>query len=328
MNASIVDINIYFPKRIVLNSEVESMITIGGNPITPGIIERMFGIKQRRFADPAEQVSDLATKAAQLLLNRNNCEIDLLIFAAASSDLIEPATANIIQQKLGLTCPCMDIKNACNSMTSAIHTASAFIEAGIYNNILITNGEKLSDVVKYNIEREEDLLKYLPGYSLSDAGAAILIGKDRGHKILFQKFHTIGKYWDLCKVEGGGSIAFRNPEKYFFEGNTKVLKDVFEEIGGPFVDQCLEEFGWHKEAINHVFTHQVASSTAGFVTHEIGVPIEKCLNVFANNGNTAAATIAVSINEAIERDLLKSGDKILVIGMAAGVSISVQLIEW
>src|SRR5689334_18364940 len=108
-----------------------------------GQLQKLCGIRARYFAAPDEQVSDLAVAASRCVVSAVGQDaIDLLVFASASCDLIEPATANIVQHKLGLRCPAMDVKNACNSFASGIHVASAMIESGAYRRALVVNGEK------------------------------------------------------------------------------------------------------------------------------------------------------------------------------------------
>ncbi|MEO6692781.1 MAG: hypothetical protein ABIO44_10610, partial [Saprospiraceae bacterium] len=223
-NISILDVDVYLPENIILNDRIESLINSEKENLAPGSLEKLFGIKERRFANKEMQVSDLASNACRKILQRIECEVDLLIFAAASSDLIEPATANIIQHKLCLSCPVMDIKNACNSVTTAMMVAEAFIRSDKYKNILIANGEKLSDVINFKPQSQEHLIRCLAGYTLGDAGTAILIGESDSKTIIYQELYCNGSYWDLCVVEGGGSLAFRDSEKYYFECQSKELK--------------------------------------------------------------------------------------------------------
>jgi 3-oxoacyl-(acyl-carrier-protein) synthase III len=322
-------ISTYLPDNIVDNDGIIDKIISDNIGLNRLILSRLHGSNTRHFANQGIQVSDLAcSAAAKILQSESNINIDLLIFAAASSDLIEPATANIIQVKLGLQCPVMDIKNACNSFVSAIHAASAFIEAGYYENVLIVNGEKLSEVINYNPRDEVHLTRCLASYSLGDAGAAILIGHGEGSKIIYQKFSSFGEYWDLCTVAGGGSMAFRNPEKYFFESDSRTLKMVFSVKVPDFVFKSFQEAGWKLEDIDCVISHQVSSTTISQLADILRIPLEKCINTFELYGNTAAATIPLAIDYALKEGKLKRGDKLFILGMAAGISLSVQLIEW
>lgn len=326
--SKIKDIAIYLPERIVFNDEIESKIKIGSNSIPFGSLEKIFGITSRRFAEKHVQVSDLAVSAALQILEKTNTKIDFLIFAAASSDLIEPATANIIQQKLKLNCPCLDIKNACNSMLSAIQVASAMIDSNLYKNILIVNGEKLSEVINYNPRDENHLMECLPGYTLGDAGAAILISHDEGAEIVHQSFSSLGQYWNLCKVEGGGSMAFRNPQSYYFEGQGESLKNAFFQNLPQFIENALAGTNWTKEEIDVVINHQVSDNTCKYLNEHLRISEDKYFNTFKHIGNVAAATAIISLKLALNEQKVTTGKKVMLIGMAAGISMSAQFIQW
>ena len=327
--ASIKSVSIYLPETQVDNRDLVSRINYDSLAIKNGALERLMGIETRYFASEETQVSDLACMAAEPLLStQSREEIDLLIFAAASSDLIEPATANIVQSKLGLKCPVMDIKNACNSFLSAIHVASSFVESGTYANVLIVNGEKLSEVINYNPRNDEHLTRCLAAYGLGDAGAAVIIGQGGDGKLIYQKFSSWGEYWNTCTVAGGGSLAFREADKYYFESDSRELLNAFQSKLFDFTSQCFSEAGWTSDEIDCVITHQVSSSTTKQLADILRIPMYKCVNTFKKYGNTAAATIPIALHDALHSGQLKKGHRLCMVGMAAGISISVQLVEW
>lgn len=328
IQAHIADYAVYLPERLVTNQEIEDQIHVDGVPFGKNVLQKLFGSRERYFADDVTQVSDLAARAGAQILSRTKVKVDLLIFAAASSDLIEPATSNIVQQKLGLHCPVMDIKNACNSVTTAMDTASAFIACGRYQNVLIVNGEKLSEVINFNPTNEEHLMSCIPGYSLGDAGAAVLISAHGGSPIHFQHAATWGEYWPLCTVAGGGSQSFRNQASYYFEGKTAGMRDVFNDKGLTYALQILKEQNWHIDDIDCLITHQVSKASVDDVSRTMGIPVEKCINIFELYGNVAAASIPLAIDHAVKNKKLKKGDRLLIVGLAAGISVSIQLITW
>lgn len=328
--ASILQVAGYLPERIVSNEEVEDKIKGSDTTVeTKGILSRLFGSKTRRYASASTQVSDLACMAAEKILTSIPKEsIDLLIFAAASSDLIEPATANIIQSKLGLSCPGMDIKNACNSFVNAIQVSAAFIETGTYKRILIVSGEKLSEVVNFQPNSHEQYIRSLAGYTLGDAGAAMLVGKGDNRRIIYQNFRSIGTHWNLCTVKGGGSLAYRDYDQYFFETDSKELQEVFNEITLDFIHESLAAANWAIQDIDFVVSHQISSSTIQKLSAHLHLPPDKFSNIFSKYGNIAAATIPLALSEVVNEGRIRTGDKLMLLGFAAGVSLSVQLIEW
>ena len=326
----IADLSVYHPERIVPNSELEMRLNAGKKVLPEGSLERLFGLRERRFAAADEQVSDLAAKAAQPIVQRIMADqIECLIFAAACSDLIEPATCNIVQHKLGLRCPAMDIKNACNSFTSALMTAGSLIASGMYQNVLVVNGEKLSDAIRYDIKTEAQLRRHLAAYSLGDAGAAALVtASDDDSGFVFQRFMTRGEHWELCTIKGGGSMYPHDLDQNYFEGQTDALKTVLAEEANAFLRACLQEAGWEVRDIQHVFTHQVSSGTFRLIANMTGLNPDACEQVFTNFGNTAAASIPLAIHQRLQRGELQKGDKVVLLGLAAGVSVSVQLMIW
>jgi acyl-CoA:acyl-CoA alkyltransferase len=348
----IADTSAYLPTRIVTNAEIEYKINtpqymsnfgyatlandrqptaqIQERRILPsGALERLFGCKERRFAAENEQVSDIAAKAALPIVERiGRQNIDCMIFSAACSDVIEPATANIIQTKLGLKCPVFDLKNACNSFVTAIQVGSALIQTGQYKNVLIVNGEKLQDAIKFDINDSIELKKHLAAYTLGDAGAAMLLQRSTDESgIVYQKFKTRGENWEMCTVPGGGSLHPRGEFNYF-EGKTSELRQIFITETRDVFDACFEESGWQISDLKHVFMHQVSVDTFDAVAQSFNIPRHLFIQSFPKYGNIAAATIPVNVHEAAAAGLIQKGDKLLFIGLGAGISIGLQLVIW
>ena len=330
IRSTLKEISTYLPERRVTNNELTELINSEQHYLSDGVLDRLFGIKERRFAKKDQQVSDLAVNAAIPILEKVGKEqIDFLIFAAACSDLIEPATSNIIQSKLGLHCPCLDIKNACNSVVSAMQAADAYIKAGIYNNILIVCGEKLSDAINYQIKDLDHLKRAMASLTLGDAGAALLMSSSNDESGLYlQKFMTEGSQWDLCTIQGGGSMYPHDSFKNYFEGKTTELKDAMIDHCRSFVLQSLQQSEWDIEAIDHVITHQVSNQIFDVIADNTGLDKSKIIQTFERYGNTASASIPLAIAEGVSSGLIKKGDKIAIIGLAAGLSVSVQMLIW
>jgi 3-oxoacyl-[acyl-carrier-protein] synthase-3 len=146
MRARIRGVAAHLPARTVTSAEVERRVAAESDGFVPyrSIVERMTGIRERHVARDDQQASDLAVAAAEKLLANEGAgpeEIDLLIFASASQDLVEPATAHIVAAKLGARCPVFDVKNACNSFLNGLQTADALISTGQYERVLVCVGD-------------------------------------------------------------------------------------------------------------------------------------------------------------------------------------------
>jgi 3-oxoacyl-[acyl-carrier-protein] synthase-3 len=344
IRVKISDTSHYLPPRCMTNADISAQIVTPQYADThddflavktvqmlpPTMLERLFGSVERRYSAVGEQVSDIAAKAALPIVERRGREnIDLLIFAAATADMIEPATANMVQAKLGLKCPVFDLKNACNSVVSAIQVATALIQSGQYRNVLIANGEKLQDGVKFEIEDFADLKRHMAAYTLGDAGAAILLEKsDDQSGIVFQNYKSRGQYWKLCTVPGGGSAFPRSGNHNFFQGKTSEMRQVFLEEFGDMLTDCFTQSGWKVSDVDHFFMHQVSVSTFDAVAERGGFPRDRFIESFAKYGNIAAASIPLNLSEAVAAGKLKKGDKVMVIGLGAGITLGVQLMIW
>jgi acyl-CoA:acyl-CoA alkyltransferase len=320
----------FTPPTRVSSQEVEERVNQHHAVLPAGSIERLFGVQSRRYAEPGVQCSDLAAAAARKVLKDQEPDsVDCLIFAAASSDLIEPATANIIQSKLGLSCAVFDVKNACNSFVTAIQLGSSLIISGQFQRILVTTGEILHPAIQFKIDNPEELPCRLAGFSLGDAGAAVILEEssdDAG--FVYQAMTSLGKYWNLCTIPGGGSMFPHSPEKMYFEGHTTELRNVFIREKGTMFDECFATSGWRVEDIDHVFTHQVSKNTFDLLARHIGIPVDRFYRIVSQYGNTASASIPLSMYLAEQEGVLKRGQKIMIVGLASGISISLQLATW
>lgn len=320
----------YTPPTQVSSLEVEERVNRHRAVLPTGCLERLFGVQSRRYAEPGVQCSDLAAEAARKILKDQDLgSIDCLIFAAASSDLIEPATANIVQSKLGLSCAVFDVKNACNSFVTALQLGSSLILSGQFRRVLVTTGEILHHAIQFKVDGPEELPNRLAGFSLGDAGAAALLEVSADETgFVYQTMTSLGQYWNLCTIPGGGSMFPHSPEKMFFEGHTAELRDVFVREKGAIFDECFTVSGWRAEDVDHVFTHQVSKNSFDLIAHHIGIPVNRFYRIVSQYGNTASASIPLSMYLAQEEGVLKHGQKIMIIGLASGISISIQLAIW
>ncbi|MDQ7022999.1 MAG: ketoacyl-ACP synthase III [Candidatus Gracilibacteria bacterium] len=252
MNTIINSTATYIPKNKISSQEMEQRISEIFPEISFGILEEMTGIKTRYFVSEGEYSSDLAIKASEKCFEKSEIkkqDIDLLIFASASQDIIEPATGNIVQKGLGLTCPIFDVKNACNSFLNGIDIADSFIKSGKYKNILVCSGETPSKVIQYKIFNRLDLKKYFAGFTLGDAGTAMILTVTK-ENIGIKKtyFLSDGNSWELGTIMGGGS-RFPHIDKNYFTGEPAKLKDKFKSIGTKEFENGLSELGWKKNEI-------------------------------------------------------------------------------
>ena len=123
-------------------------------------------------------------------------------------------------------------------------------------------------------------------------------------------------------------MAYRELDKFYFEGDSRILRDVFLTKGADFFSACMKESGWAVNEIDCVVSHQVSSTSNALIANKMGLSEHKFVKTFSKYGNTAAVTIPLALHEPIITGQIKKGSKLLILGLAAGVSLSIQLIEW
>jgi 3-oxoacyl-(acyl-carrier-protein) synthase III len=326
-------VSVYLPQAIRTSDEVEARIRLAspGVLFPPNIVRRITGIDSRRVAADAEQTSDLAAAAARESLLRAElapAEVDVLIFAAASQDLAEPATANLVQEKVGTSCPVFDIKNACNSFLCGLQVAEALIATGIHRSVLVATGEIPSRGVKWRVADIEDLRLSFAGYTFGDAGAACVVSAAAGRRgIFYRKFRTVSRYWDIGTMPGGGSMHPRGDEWTYFRGDGARLGEAFASVGPGILEDALRATGTTIDDYARVLVHQVTIPFLRLFCKKTGVPMSKLVLTLPDLGNLAAASMPAQLAVATARGDVRPGDLVAWVGLAGGISIGVLLME-
>jgi 3-oxoacyl-[acyl-carrier-protein] synthase-3 len=321
------------PEIIRTSAECEEMVSrsVAGFKPRKGIIQAISGIRERRVAADGVQCSDLAVDACRQVLVEANLDIqdvDLLIYASAGQDLIEPATAHIIQSKLGTSCAVFDVKNACNSFLNGLQLAEALISIGTCKTALVSVGEVSSRGVDWNPRDMGEFKRNLPGYTVGDAGAAALFSPAKDDEgIFYRNFSSFSDHWNLMTLPGGGSMHPHGDEHMYMRANGAELQKVFREEGLPFLRRVMHDANVRYTDFKRIFVHQVSLSYMHDMLVEAGIPADLVEETVVSFGNIAAASIPVAMAQAKERGAIGPGDRIMCIGLASGISIGVVMID-
>ncbi|MEU9888505.1 3-oxoacyl-[acyl-carrier-protein] synthase III C-terminal domain-containing protein [Sphaerisporangium sp. NPDC051011] len=315
MKARIAGVAAYLPERSMTSREVESRIE--GYVPSRGVIERITGIKRRHVAADDEQASDLAVAAVRRLPGGEDA--NLLIFASASQDMVEPATAHIVAAKLGLTCPVFDVKNACNSMLNGIQVAEALIRTGVHHKVVVCTGEMPSRAVRWRVASRAQFADAFAGYTLSDAGAAVLLAADPGRGIFYRAFSAGSTAWAAGTLPGGGSAHPRDPEYSYFSGDGRRLKEAFELVGPDLFLDALKCTGLTWDDFSVVAVHQVAMPYLDVLARALGIPGDRLVVTLPEHGNCASATLPLQLAAAGAAP----GDRVALLGLGGGISLGV-----
>ena len=323
----------YVPENIISSEFIEERLALEEKcNARKGTIEAITGVKERRHISTGEFSSDMAFRASQRALEQAGIsadEIDLIIFASASHDIAEPATANILQDKLeAWNAHAFDVKNACNSALNALDIMDAYIKTGRCRVGLVAAGETLSQFINWDINTPEDLQLGLAGLTLGDGGGGVVLKAsddlERGIKASY--FASEGSSWRVATVMGGGSrFPHDSSQMYFVSNSIQLAKLAIVNIPRA-IKAVLQKTGWQAGDVTLVVPHQVTYQLIERISRISGIPFEKCMITVTKYGNTAAASIPIALAEAVETGRVKQGDKVLLVGGAAGWSTAVMAV--
>lgn len=324
-HAKILSVATYLAPQIRTIEEIEQKILneSSAKDLPVSFIKKMTGVEKVHHKLDSMQASDLAVYAAWVALEKADLKpahIDLLIFASASQDLIEPATAHIVADKIGFNCPVMDVKNACNSFLNGLQVANAFIATGQYKTIMVVSGETPSMAVRWNNPTKKAFSRSFAGFSMSDAGAAMILTKDSVKGIHRIEFEAMSNKWAVGMLRMGGSMAPRDLEATYFDMDGSRLYDAFLSLGPGILEETLKKTHRTWDDFAFVGVHQISMPYLKNVCKILKVPYKLIIPTIKEHGNMASVTLPFQLEKAIDQGLVKSGDDFALVGFGGGIS--------
>ncbi|MFE9426479.1 3-oxoacyl-ACP synthase III family protein [Kitasatospora sp. NPDC006697] len=328
-HVGITAVSSFLPARQLTSQQLQDEVAAGSGLRLP---ERMFekatGIRTRRFAAEDEYSSTLAIGAARRALEsagHEPADVDLLVYASATRDVCEPATAHLVQAELGSRAHAFDVSNACNSFLNGIDTARALILAGRARRALVVTGEVPSRAIRRAPASLAEFRDGFAGYTFGDAGAAVLLEAVPNGGILDIETETASEHWQIGGIPGGGSRHPRGDEFSYFRGSGKELRGAFETIGLGLLARLTARTGLGWEDYARVLVHQVTVPYLERFVEVTGVPAEKLVLTVPEYGNLASATLGLQLDLALAD--LRSGDRVLLLGLGGGLSLMAMVWE-
>jgi 3-oxoacyl-[acyl-carrier-protein] synthase-3 len=320
MPLKIIGFGRYLPKRIVPSSELEAMCGVPA-----GWVERRNGVRERRWVTD-ETSSFMSGQAAIEALDEAKLkpnQLDLIINASGTGEQAIPDTGVLIQRQLGLGnsgIPAMTVHTTCLSFVAAMDVASNFINSGRYKNILIAS----ADVASCGINPKEPESASLVG----DAAAAVVVTKsDTNDKSMIHHAHfkTYGDGAYLTTIMGGGSRLHprfdgHKPEDDLFHMDGPAVLRMVRGIAHEFLDELYPGLSKSLVDIDVVVPHQ-ASKVGLMMLERFGWPENKIMRTIETLGNCVAASIPATLYQAVRDGSIQRGQKVLLVGTGAGLSI-------
>jgi 3-oxoacyl-[acyl-carrier-protein] synthase-3 len=324
MRARIAGTGSYVPAKVLTNVDLERMVATSDD----WIVERT-GIRERHVAGPGEACSDLAVKAAERALAAAGvraADLDMILLATCTGDYPLPATACLIQHRLGATrAAACDLSAACCGFVYALSVADAYVKSGM-SHVLIVGSEVMSAITDWT-DRNTCIL-FGDG-----AGAAVISACENDSGILSTHLRSDGSLWDLIAVPGGGSrlppsetVVAERMQYVKMKGNEtfKVAVRTLEEVAR----ETLAANNFQVEDLDLYVPHQANIRILKAVASRLGLPPEKVMLNLDRYGNTSAASIPIALDEAVRQGRIKEGSLVMLGAFGAGLTWASALIRW
>mgnify|MGYP001284403199 FL=1 len=307
MNSKIIGTGGYLPAKVLTNKDLEAIV----DTTDDWIIERT-GIQQRHISEPGETTSSMATKAsidAIKSANINNDDIDLIIVATTTPDMVFPSTACILQNNLKIKAPAFDVQAACTGFIYAMSIADNYIRTGTSKNVLIVGAEKYSNLLDWS-DRSTCVL-------FGDGAGAVVLSAKPEEGIISSHIHADGQYNDLLDVKN---------EQIRMKGN-EVFKVAVNTLS-KLVDETLEKNNMNKSDIDWLVPHQANLRIIKAAAKKLSLSLDQVVVTVDRHANTSAASIPLALNEAVKDGRIKDDQVILLEAFGSGFTWGSVLLRY
>ncbi len=323
--AAITAVGHYAPEKILSNADLEKLVDTNDE-----WIRTRTGIKERRIMENGAS-SDMAVKAIQNMVERYKIDvntIDLMIVATVTPDMFFPATACIIQEKIGAKKAWgFDILAACSGFLYALTTGAKFIEAGTHEKVLIVGVDKMSSIVDYT-DRNTCIL-------FGDAAGVVLLepAKEEGYGIIDNRLYTDGSGGEFLYMKAGGSLnpasreTVENKMHYIYQDGKNVFKLAVKGMADVAVE-IMERNNLTGDDVAWLVPHQANLRIIDATANRMGIDKNKVMINIEKYGNTTAATIPLCLSEWTERGELTKGQNIVLAAFGAGYTWGASYVKW
>jgi 3-oxoacyl-[acyl-carrier-protein] synthase-3 len=312
------------PERVVSNEWFESFIDTSDE-----WIRERTGIRERRFAHDGQTTSDLATEATRRALKTAGIapeQVDLIVCASLTGDTPIPSTAVWMQRKLEISAPAFDMNAACAGFSYAMSAATAFIESGQAETVVVAGAEILSRVMNFQ-DRSTCVL-------FGDGAGAVVLRRSEEPGVLGSVLGADGRAAEILIIPGGGSAQPPTHESLEAKGYTIHMpngREVFKRAVVEMANACrqlLEKSGFGPEDVDLLIPHQANARIMIAVAERLKIPQERAVVDVESVGNTSAASIPIALDRAWRAGRVRTGDLVLLTSFGAGLAWGANLVRW
>ncbi len=316
--ARIVGTGSYLPEKLVTNNDLAKLVDTNDE----WIVSRT-GIRERHYAAENESASDLALIASQramLAAQASASEIDLIIVATSTPDMVFPATACILQDKLGIKqCIAFDVQAVCAGFVYALATAEKFVKTGASKCALVVGAEIFSRIIDFT-DRGTCVL-------FGDGAGAVVIKASEAPGILSTHLHADGSYRGMLCTPGSldnGKVRGSPFLKMDGSGVYKFAVKAFEDVAW----EALNANNMKPGDIDWFVCHQANRRIIMHAAKKLALPDEKVVLTVDRHGNTSAASVPLALDTCVREGKIKTGDTVLLAALGGGFAWGAALLTW
>lgn len=313
----------YLPPQRLSNAELAERLARDGVETSDEWIVERTGIRARHFAAPEVTASDLALPAAQAALESAGItaeDIDLIIVATSTPDMVFPSTAALLQRKLGVAgCAAFDVQAVCSGFVYALSVADAMIKSGAASKALVVGAEVFSRILDFK-DRTTCVL-------FGDGAGAVVLGASETPGILASELHADGRHVDILCVPGqvaGGVVTGHPFLKMDGQGVFKLAVSVLEKVARS----VLEKAGKTDADIDWLIPHQANIRIMQGTAKKLKMSLDKLIVTVDEHGNTSAASIPLALDVAVRSGKIQRGQTVLLEGVGGGFTWGAVLLDF
>ncbi|AVO48367.1 3-oxoacyl-ACP synthase [Melaminivora suipulveris] len=312
----------FLPARRVSNDDLVAQLAAQGVETSDEWIVERTGIRARHFADKDVTASDLALEASRQALAAAGCEaadIDLIIVATSTPDMVFPSTACILQHKLGVAgCPAFDVQAVCSGFVYALTVADAMIRAGTARRALVVGSEVFSRILNFQ-DRTTCVL-------FGDGAGAVVLEVSDEPGILASDLHADGSHVGILCVPGnvyGGEILGSPLLTMDGQAVFKLAVGVLEKAARATLDKA----GMQESDIDWLIPHQANIRIMQSTARKLRLPMDKVVVTVDQHGNTSAASIPLALDHAVRAGQVQAGQTVMLEGVGGGFTWGAVLLK-
>ncbi len=313
----------YLPPKRLTNADLAAELATRGVETSDEWIVERTGIRARHFAAPEVACSDLAVEAARRAIDAAGIhadDLDLIIVATSTPDMVFPSTATMVQHKLGTAgCPAFDVQAVCSGFIYALTVADSMIRSGSASKALVIGAEVFSRILDFK-DRTTCVL-------FGDGAGAVVIGASDEPGILATDIHADGKHRDILCVPGhvsGGSVLGDPVLKMDGQAVFKLAVGVLEETARA----SLAKAGLQDGDIDWLIPHQANIRIMQSTAKKLKMPTEKVVVTVDQHGNTSAASIPLALDAAVRDGRVQRGQHLMLEGVGGGFTWGSVLVKY